>query len=254
MHTHRMNYKGMIIEFLPPCRRDYAQHNNIMILCDGMPSVPNKKSLMEWFSAKGYWVFYPRYRGTWESTGTFLSQEPFHDIVECIDVVTQHTGFVSIWTKEHFVINPGGSIYVIGASFGGSVALLSAMDPRVTKSIAIAPIVDWRIPSEREPLDWLQDVLKQSFGEAYRFDSMGWQQLSQGNICQPIHAIANIPPQRIAIIHASDDPIAPYIPSIHFASQLGAIAYTPKRGGHLSLSCVRNFFIRRFMWNFFRSA
>jgi len=53
--------KDIVAEFLPPARLGKKQ--KLIVLCDGMPSIPRKQSLMEFLSGKGYWVFYPRYRG-----------------------------------------------------------------------------------------------------------------------------------------------------------------------------------------------
>ena len=69
--TFRTRFKHQIVaEFLPPTRPRKKQ--KVIILCDGMPSMPRKQALMEFLAAKGYWVFYPRYRGSWESGGQFL--------------------------------------------------------------------------------------------------------------------------------------------------------------------------------------
>ena len=53
--------KEIVAEFLPPARQGKKQ--KVIILCDGMSGMPRKQPLMEFLAAKGYWVFYPRYRG-----------------------------------------------------------------------------------------------------------------------------------------------------------------------------------------------
>jgi hypothetical protein len=72
--------RDIVTEFLPPARTGKRQR--AIILCDGMPSIPRKQPLAEFLSAKGYWVFYPRYRGAWESGGEFLARSPHLDILD----------------------------------------------------------------------------------------------------------------------------------------------------------------------------
>src|ERR1035441_9301255 len=62
---------NIVTEFLPPARTGKTQ--KAIILCDGMPSIPRKQPLAEFLAAKGHWVFYPRYRGAWESGGEVLA-------------------------------------------------------------------------------------------------------------------------------------------------------------------------------------
>src|SRR5205814_7872713 len=63
----RTRFKDEIVaEFLPSSRS--AKKQKLIILCDGMPSIPRKQSLSEFLAAKGFWVVYPRYRGAWEDT------------------------------------------------------------------------------------------------------------------------------------------------------------------------------------------
>src|ERR1700737_2451497 len=49
---------------LPPSRERKAQ--KVVVLCDGMPSIPRKQPLSEFLAAKGFWVIYPPYRGPGE--------------------------------------------------------------------------------------------------------------------------------------------------------------------------------------------
>jgi len=80
----RTRFRQQILaEFLPPTRERKTQ--KVVILCDGMPSIPRKQSLSEFLATKGFWVIYPRYRGAWESDGHFLEKSPHQDILDIID-------------------------------------------------------------------------------------------------------------------------------------------------------------------------
>src|ERR1700760_4589815 len=124
--------KQIVAEFLPPARA--RKTDRVILLCDGMPSIPRKQPLVEFLAQKGYWVFYPRWRGAWESDGQFLQHPPQKDLSDILDAAF----------GEKFKLLPQ-EIFVIGGSFGGAAALLASLDPRVKKVIANCPVVDWSI-------------------------------------------------------------------------------------------------------------
>ncbi|HEY6935971.1 MAG TPA: prolyl oligopeptidase family serine peptidase, partial [Terriglobales bacterium] len=137
--------KEIVAEFLPPARPRKEQR--VILLCDGMPSVPRKQPLAEFLSQKGYWVFYPRWRGAWESGGQFLQRAPQQDLSDIIDELPH--GVRELAFGKEFKLAPD-QIFVIGGSFGGAAAILSSLDPRVNKVIANCPVVDWSIlPQEQ---------------------------------------------------------------------------------------------------------
>jgi hypothetical protein len=52
----RTRFKRQIVtEFLPPARAGTKQ--KVILLCDGMPSIPRKQPLADFLAAKGYWAF-----------------------------------------------------------------------------------------------------------------------------------------------------------------------------------------------------
>ena len=82
MQMFRARFKRDIVtEFLPPARSGKIQ--KAIVLCDGMPSIPRKQPLAEFLSEKGYWVFYPRYRGAWESGGDPCVTRPTGEEGDC---------------------------------------------------------------------------------------------------------------------------------------------------------------------------
>jgi alpha-beta hydrolase superfamily lysophospholipase len=129
--------KEIVAEFLPPARPRKTQR--VILLCDGMPSVPRKQPLAQFLSQKGYWVFYPRWRGAWESGGQLLEQPPQQDISDIIDELPRGVRETAFGQK--FQLTPD-EIFVIGGSFGGAAAILSSLDPRVKKVVANCPVVD----------------------------------------------------------------------------------------------------------------
>lgn len=237
MHMLRTRFKGEIVaEFLPPRKRS----NKVIIFCDGMPGTPSKKSLLQFFSKKGYWVFHPRYRGAWESKGNFLKISPEKDILDVIDQIPK--GFTGIWSGKRYRVRPG-AIYLFASSFGGPAAILASRDKRITKVIVFSPVVDWRAPSKAEPLDWLFGFTREAFGEAYRISRKNWNKLKTGIFYNPAAHAQEIDGRKLFIIHAKDDASVRFREVKNFAETVGAELLALKRGEHLSSS---NFINPRF--------
>jgi len=82
-----------------------------------MPSIPRKQPLSDWLAQKGYWVFYARHRGSWESDGEFLARSPHEDTLDVIEGLNRPIREAAFDKK--FMVNPD-EIFVIGGSFGGA--------------------------------------------------------------------------------------------------------------------------------------
>ncbi len=202
--------KEIVAEFLPPARSGKRQ--KAIILCDGMPSIPTKQPLAEFLSRKGYWVFYPRWRGTWESGGEFLNKSPAEDIT---DVITglEKGRIKEIAFGQEFKLAPD-SIFVIGGSFGGAAAILASLDCRVNKVIANCPVVDWsallKAPEKETSNKSYPAYIREAFGNAYRLRDKNWNKLRRGNFYNPAQHIRELTGPKIMMFHAKDDPIIPW--------------------------------------------
>lgn len=239
MHSLRTRIKKEIIcEFLPPARA--LRRQKVIILCDGMPSVPKKTALLEFFSKKGYWIFHPRYRGSWESGGSFLAKSPEQDVLDVIDDISQ--GFTSIPASAKqkpatYRLRPD-ALFVIGGSFGGPAAILTSRDPRVNKAIAVCPIVDWKKIGRAEPLTWLKTHVRTAFGNGYRYTDAHWDKLGNSSFYNPVSHESSIDGSKLLIIHAKDDDTAPYSATNAFARRTKTNFISLARGGHISTQII----------------
>ena len=130
-HMFRTSFKEQIVaEFLPSRPR---KKQKLIILCDGMPSIPRKQPLSEFLAAKGFWGIYPRYRGAWESGGEFLAKSPHEDILDVLDELPKELEEIAF--GQRFRLAPH-LVLVIGGSFGGAAAILSSLDARVSRVVA----------------------------------------------------------------------------------------------------------------------
>lgn len=222
---------------MPPARQGKKQ--KIIILCDGMPSIPRKQPLMTFLSNKGYWAFYPRYRGAWESGGEFLKESPHHDILDVIDELPR--GVRELAFGQRFKLTPD-EIFVIGGSFGGAAAILASLDARVKKVIANCPVVDWGILVKEEKAETSNPnyaaYIREAFGNGYRLSDANWRKLRRGKFYNPAAHVREIDPAKIMMFHAKDDPYVPYKTVRQFANRTGVKLNSLERGGHVGTEYI----------------
>lgn len=224
--------KDIICDFVPPARA--SSHVRVIIYCMGFPSNPFKERLAKYYSKKGYWFFVPRYRGCWESDGELLKEEPTKDIKEVIDAV--FNGFTDI---PYSAINKPKNyklktknLTLLGVSFGGPAALLLSADPRVSRVVCFAPVIDWTVESRVERGEWFWPFVKEAYGQAFRINLVGVKKLYKGKFYNPIRQLDKIASSKILIMHAKDDPIVDYSTSLKFAKITGTKLVSFKKGGH----------------------
>ena len=229
--------REIVTEFLPPARAGKVQR--VIVLCDGMPSMPRKQALAEFLAGKGYWVFYPRYRGAWESGGEFLERSPELDILDVIGGLSRE--FRELAFGRRFRVR-ADEVFVIGGSFGGAAALLSSLDPRVKRVVANCPVVDWAILRGEQKKETSNPsyaaYIREAFGNGYRLSDRNWKKLSDGKFYSPMHHAAEIDAAKVMMFHAQDDPYVPYRSVVKFARRTGARLKLFKRGGHLSTDLI----------------
>lgn len=233
--------RDVVTEFLPPARAGKTQR--AIILCDGMPSIPRKQGLAEFLSTKGYWVLYPRYRGSWESGGRFLESSPHLDILDVLAGLSREFRELAFGRRFHIAAE---EVFVIGGSFGGTAALLCSLDSRVKKIIANCPVVDWAILDREQKKETSNPsyaaYIRAAFGEAYRLSPQNWAKLNNGRFYSPLfhaHEIAaSIAASKVLMFHAQDDPYVPYRSVQKFARMTGVRLKLFRRGGHLSTDLI----------------
>jgi dipeptidyl aminopeptidase/acylaminoacyl peptidase len=234
--------RDIVTEFLPPAQALPARSSKrqrLIILCDGMPSIPRKQPLAEFLCSKGYWVFYPRYRGAWESGGRFLERSPHLDILDVISGLSKQFRELGFGRRFRVAVD---EVFVMGGSFGGTAAILASLDPRVQKVIANCPVVDWAILPREEKKETSNPnyaaYIRTAFGNGYRLSDRNWKKLRDGKFYNPASHAREISAAKVMMFHAQDDPYVPYRSVLKFSRDTGVRLKLLRRGGHLSTDLI----------------
>jgi len=201
MIIYRSKIKDIIFEFSPS-----EENKGVVIVCDGLPSVPKQKEMISDFSSRGFFVIYPRYRGTWESDGEFLKESPAEDIKDVIDLIK--TGKITeLYADKEFEIE-NKNIYLMGSSFGGAVALSLAENEDVSKMVALSPVIDFsrhNNDGSEQDLIWLGGFIRKAFGQGYRFSDENWQKMTKGEIFNPPQKLDKEKSEKILVLYDKSD-------------------------------------------------
>jgi dipeptidyl aminopeptidase/acylaminoacyl peptidase len=245
--TGRTRFGDIVAEFWGPKKPS----RRAVILLDGCPSFPSKQRFSAFLARKGFWVFYPRYRGTWESRGRFLARSPHEDVLLVADAL-RHP-FRSVYEGTRIILDIE-DITVIGASFGGAATIIASADSRIKKAIAIAPVVDWcRTDREGESIGEFARMLDEGFPGAYRLAPRAIAKLCSGKFYSPLSVKDRLSPKKLFIIHDPNDTIVPIGPTRELVREcrlphvfLHGLGQT---GAHLSASIL----MQRDVWRIVKS-
>ncbi len=230
----RTRFGDIVVEFWMPKKAS----GRAIILCDGCPSVPSKRALGEFLARKGFWVFHLRYRGTWESDGEFLKYSPDEDVLLVADGLNK--GFTEMWSGVTYFLDIS-DITVIGASFGGAAALLSSLDARVTRAVALAPVTDFRYEKGGASLQEFFRQVKEGFAGAYRAPEKNYAKLKAGKFYNPILRAKEFDSKKLLIVHATNDKVIS-VASLRAFAKKAKLSQKSMRvlrtGGHFSTNIV----------------
>ena len=205
---------GMSVEHLAP-ETDSAR---AIVLCDGLPGTPYQRLLMSRLASAGWHVLFPRYRGTWESAGTFLEASPADDVARLVgELRAGGAGFAC------------EQVMLIGTSFGGTVALEAAAS--ADGVVALSPVPDL---GSFVGLASLGAYLRSMHAGSYRFDDEGWAALSAGTLLRVDRTAAASRPCLLAAGSRDEEVTEESVRAL--AHDLGAEFIAYPGVGHLSFS------------------
>lgn len=158
-------YGDLFFEFLT-----HEEPSDTIIYLEGFPSSGFHDDMIKFLYEKGYNVFVPHYRGTYQSKGKFLSRNIVKDFVEFVEELRKEKA-VNLWDMSTvgFGIK---NLILIGGSFSGAVCCGLASEVEFHKMILSAPVLDFRKMNERdneEDLEHLMQFVKRAYSNVIRF-------------------------------------------------------------------------------------
>jgi len=159
-------YGKIFFEFLT-----HKDKRDTIILLAGFPGSNQKDEMMYFFYEKGFNVFFPRFKGTFQSEGKFLETNLVDDLLFFIKELKKVQA-KNLWdmSKVHFKI---GKINVVGDSFSGAIACgLCACSEDISKIILASPVLDYKkhnIDGDEQDLDALTLFVKRAYKNLYRY-------------------------------------------------------------------------------------
>lgn len=242
--------KDIVAEVALPER----QTGRVIILASGLPSLPSKRSVLEFLVGEGYAVVFPRYRGTWESDGYFLDQSPTRDIRDVIETLEKEKRFWCIFSQKWIPLQVK-NFFIIGSSFGGPAAVALSESPLVKKVALLSPVIDWQSKSIDEPFDEMIRFTMEGFGMATRLRSKkDWQKLLQREFYSFPSTLSQKAQKKIFLIHCIDDTVVPIGPAVDLIKNKSILThYFKPHGGHLGLSHITQLFFWHKIKKFFEA-
>ena len=207
MITFRTFIKGNNCLFTIP---DSNSNKKLLLICPGLPSRPDNFEVMRYFTSKGFTCFFVKYLGTWESDGEFLKKSPVEDILTVLNYLVERKSVRELYALKQVTFD-FEKIFLIGSSFGGSVALVGgAKSNLVTKIVSLSPVVNFRQKGGtkilQQDLRHLGQFLKRGYGQCYRFSPSDWNKLIEGKIdLNPEDYVEELKQKAIMILHGDQD-------------------------------------------------
>jgi esterase/lipase len=198
-----------------------------VILLPGIPYNPEKEyALIERLNTEQLDTFLIHYEGTWGSSGKFLTQHPKVSIEDFI--MSIQDGKITNSANQLYT-----KIYIIGASFGGGLALTIDDHESLVAVCALSPVITYPSVSD---ISTLGQYLQESCAEYYNFDIRDMNTLINDEIINPKSQFT-LPPEKVLIIAGADDTQIPIIDIKEFSHQY-SLRLEEYPTGHITFSKV----------------
>jgi len=138
----KSHYDEIFFEFLV-----HTEPKDTIVYLKGFPSSADQKEKLEFFYEKGYNVFAPSYRGTFQSKGRFLEKDIVQDIINFIKKVRKGKA-INLWDGS--LVNFGvKKLFLIGGSFSGALCCALSSREYSDKTVLFSPVLDFKKLNEK---------------------------------------------------------------------------------------------------------
>ncbi len=198
-------FGGVFVEFVLQDRLADA-----IVILPNFPSGNDFGELIAFFFEKGYHVFVPRYRGTYQSTGKFLSKNPVDDLITVLKELDEGS-IKSLWDgkKQSFRVNKK---ILVSSGFGGAIALgLAAKSGMASHIILQAPIWDFKMHNssgDEQDIEKMSEFVRGAYKNCYRYIFKNFKKkMSKFEELNPAYYLPRINETPVLVMHDPNDKI-----------------------------------------------
>ncbi len=221
-------YGDIFFEFLT-----HEKASDTILYLEGFPSSGSHKSEIEFLYEKGYNVFVPHYKGTYQSRGKFLEGNIVHEMKSFVDEIKKETA-VSLWdmSKVKFKIK---RLILLGGSFSGAVCCGLSTLVNFDKIVLFAPVLDYsRLNEKGDEQDQNQVIpfVKRAYENLFRFDFKDLvKKMNEFRECSPSYYLKKLKTP-VLILHDPKDKNVSIRISEEFSKKLPIIKLVEHTKGH----------------------
>ncbi|GEM_PF-6533945 len=147
-----------------------------IILLPGFPSSNKLDSEIKFLYQKGYNVFFPRFKGSFQSKGFFLQNNIVRELKSFVDELKKGK-ITNLWDLEEMSFQTRNLI-LFGQSFSGAISCgLVAIEKSFDKLVLFSPVWDFKTHNKfnnEQNLNSLIPFVKRAYANLYRikFDNL----------------------------------------------------------------------------------
>ena len=206
MKTYRVKFEGIVASMILPDEKV----GNFIILCYGLPGYPphHQNRFVLKLVENGFSVIIPEYTGSFSSGGVCNILNSIETIQRTVVFLFGNCG-LDYWSNKsiNWLCN---KISIVGASFGGSVALVcGAKSPKIKNIVSISGPTNYRDHNKKykeEDLEGLYDIISEVYGNVWRVDKASWDIFLNGEIdINPVDYIKELMNKNVFLVHSKDD-------------------------------------------------
>jgi pimeloyl-ACP methyl ester carboxylesterase len=224
---------------------DLSAGKPVLVCCHGCPSHPYDHTPARFESyADKYLLAFLHYEGTWESDGVCTLQNAVDSVLQVANHLRSGEG--NDLRSGESIRWSIGEVFLIGASFGGSVVLVSAAkDPLIKRVVAIAPVVSFEDHDdgsfEEEDLALTWKAISNAWRHLWRVDKEHWDRMVSGAAdLNPVQYTNVLMEKNVLIVHGTADNSIAYQRSAAFIDHIGGNLHLVEGASHLGLYALED--------------
>lgn len=153
----------------------HEQSEGTILFLEGFPSKGRYSEEIKLLYDKGYNIIWPHYKGSYQSDGEFLKNNPVKELNEFIKELKKGW-IINLWDLSKVKIQIK-KLYLFGSSFSGAICCGLSTLEKFDKIVLFSPVWDFdkhNSEKDEQDLDKLVSFVKRAYKNLFRF---GWNSM-----------------------------------------------------------------------------